>query len=385
VQNWDPSVKGLTAFPQVMAELDRSIRWTSDLGNAYYNQPQDVLEAVQVMRQRAQAAGNLQSTPQQAVSYNAGAIELAPPDPQMVYVPAYNPWTVYGDPVQPYPGFSLLSAVGSFFTSTLGSSPLQFGLGIAMAAFNHTPFGWLSWGLNWLTQTVLFDHSNYASHSTTVANWGLGGGGLRAFAGYGGRGESRGFGTGYGGGSERGIGRPWEGSGSRFEGTNRGYQAANNGNRQGAMEAYNHMLAPISRTQSYRQPESRLAYGPSVYNGTERGFGNREQASAYRAPTANYQRGDFGGRGSSGFNSFRSSDSGAFRSSGNVAKSGGFHLFGGGSHEPKMSSGGFGGGRSYGGGGKSFGGGKSSGGGKSFSGHSGGGGHSSGHGGGHHH
>ena len=128
-QNWDPSVKGLTAFPQVLAELDRNIQWTSDLGNAYYNQPQDVLEAIQVMRQRAEAAGNLQNTPQEQVSYEQGAIELAPPNPQMVYVPQYNPWTVYGDPVTPYPGFNLLSAVGSFFSSALGSSPLQWGLG----------------------------------------------------------------------------------------------------------------------------------------------------------------------------------------------------------------------------------------------------------------
>jgi len=53
-QNWDPSVKALTAFPQVLGEMDRNMRWTTDLGNAYYNQPQDILQAVQVMRQRAQ-------------------------------------------------------------------------------------------------------------------------------------------------------------------------------------------------------------------------------------------------------------------------------------------------------------------------------------------
>jgi len=57
-------VKALTAFPQVLAEMDRNVQWTTGLGNAYYNQPQDVLEAIQVLRQRAQAAGNLQSTPQ---------------------------------------------------------------------------------------------------------------------------------------------------------------------------------------------------------------------------------------------------------------------------------------------------------------------------------
>ncbi len=111
VQNWDPSVKALTAFPQVLALMGRNLQWTTDLGNAYYNQPQDVFEAVQVMRQRAQAAGTLQSTPQQAVRNDQGYIQLMPVNPQVVYVPTYNPWTVYGEQVSPYPGFSLLGAV----------------------------------------------------------------------------------------------------------------------------------------------------------------------------------------------------------------------------------------------------------------------------------
>src|ERR1039457_2110904 len=175
-QTWDPSLKALTAFPQVLAQMDRNLQWTTDLGNAYYNQPQDVLEAVQVMRQRAQAAGNLQSTPQEAVSYDQGNIELAPVNPQLVYVPAYNPWAVYGQPVSPYPGFSLLGALGSI----VGSAPLRYGLGIAMTAFSSTPWGWLAWGLSWLTQSVLFNHSNYYSNSNTVADWGFPYGGLRA-------------------------------------------------------------------------------------------------------------------------------------------------------------------------------------------------------------
>src|SRR5271168_4011967 len=95
-QSWDPSVKALTAFPQVLAEMDQNLRWTIALGNAYYNQPQDVLDVVQVMRQRAQAAGNLQSNSQEAVSYDQGYIQVAPVNPEVVYLPAYDPWTVYG-------------------------------------------------------------------------------------------------------------------------------------------------------------------------------------------------------------------------------------------------------------------------------------------------
>ena len=124
-QTWDPSLKALTAFPQVLAEMDRNLQWTTALGNAYYNQPRDVLEAVQVMRQRAQAAGNLQNTPQEAVRYDQGNIELVPVNPQVVYVPAYNPWVVYGQPIAPYPGFSLLGVLGSFF----GSSPIRIWVG----------------------------------------------------------------------------------------------------------------------------------------------------------------------------------------------------------------------------------------------------------------
>jgi hypothetical protein len=177
-QNWDPSVKALTAFPQVLAQMNRNMQWTTDLGNAYYNQPQDVLHAVQVMRWRAQDAGNLRSTPQEAVDYQQGNIVLAPPNQQVVYVPEYNPWIVYGAPVPPYPGFSVLAAVGSF----IGNVAVRFGWGIATAALAHSPFGLLAWGLDWLAHAVLFHGSTYYSHSITVRDWGLPHGGPRAFS-----------------------------------------------------------------------------------------------------------------------------------------------------------------------------------------------------------
>lgn len=194
-QNWDASVKGLTAFPQVLAQMDRNLPWTTDLGNAFYNQPGDILQAVQVMRQRAQAAGSLVSTPQVAVNYVSGNIQLVPVNPQIIYVPAYNPWYVYGQPVSPYPGFSLLDVLGSF----LNSSVLHYGVGIAMTAFTHMPWGLLAWGLSWLVNAVLFHNSGYYSQSTTVADWGFPHGGPRA-AGWafgGGQSGYRGVGGGY--------------------------------------------------------------------------------------------------------------------------------------------------------------------------------------------
>jgi hypothetical protein len=367
-QNWDPSVKALTAFPQVLAEMDRNMRWTTDLGNAYFNQPQDILQAVQVMRQRAQAAGNLQTTPQETVSYDQGNIEVAPANPQVVYVPAYNPWVVYGQPMSPYPGFSLLGAIGSFVGGALsaglgvgfGASPVSFGLGVLMTAFNRTPFGFIGWGLSWLSQAVLFHQSNYFTHSTTVADWGFAHGGHRYFSqggnmargyGAGGYGQNRGYGSAYG----QGFARSPQGySGGRpAEGYNRGYQTAGVGYNRPGEQAYNHMQPAVNTTQQY----GRSGYGSS-FNGSRPGQSYGASQQAYRAPAAaSFQRNDFAQRSSpAGFggNSFAGSSMKA------PHEGGGFHPFGGGHSE-----------KSFGGGGKSFGGGgKSSGGG-----HSGGGGH----------
>ena len=185
---WDPSIKALTAFPDVLDMLSRNLQWTTALGNAYYNQPQDVMQTVQVLRQRAEQAGNLQSKPQENVTNTQGYIDIAPPNPEQVYVPTYDPWDVYGQPISPYPGFSLIGALGNFFGSTLGSGlgsgPIQYALSFALGAFEHTPFGWLAWGLDWLGQAILFDHGAWFSHSATVADWGLPHGGPRAYPGW---------------------------------------------------------------------------------------------------------------------------------------------------------------------------------------------------------
>ncbi len=91
-QPWDPSVKALTAFPAVLSNLSSNFTWTTKLGDVYYNQPQDVMAAVQAMRQRAYAAGTLRSTQQESVGYQPGYIVIQPVNPEVVYVPVYNPW-----------------------------------------------------------------------------------------------------------------------------------------------------------------------------------------------------------------------------------------------------------------------------------------------------
>ena len=102
-QNWDPSVQGLVAFPQVVAQLNRDVRWTTDLGDAFLAQQADVMAAVQRMREKAKSNGKLQSTAQQTVNVEdqngQSAITIEPADPQVIYVPTYNPEWVWGPPV----------------------------------------------------------------------------------------------------------------------------------------------------------------------------------------------------------------------------------------------------------------------------------------------
>lgn len=168
--DWDPSVKALVAFPSVLENLDRNLDWTSQLGNAYYNQPQDVMAAVQDMRQRAYEAGNLRSTPQLAVDYNPGDIIIAPANPDVVYLPWYDPWTVYGAPISPWGGYYMRPRpAGFFFAAGLG---LGFGVGIAIGHWNNWGWGWHNWGMGWRNRTIVYNRNVYISRSTHVRNHG---------------------------------------------------------------------------------------------------------------------------------------------------------------------------------------------------------------------
>jgi hypothetical protein len=102
-QNWDPSVKSLVPFPQVLAMLNNNLDWTQQLGYAFASQENDVWDSIQRLRAQAYAAGQLQSTSQQTITQDNGAIVIAPADPQVVYVPVYNPAVVYG--AWPYPAY----------------------------------------------------------------------------------------------------------------------------------------------------------------------------------------------------------------------------------------------------------------------------------------
>ena len=411
---WDPSVKALTAFPQVLEWLAGNLQWATTVGNAYYNQPQDVLDTIQVMRQRAEQAGNLQPTPQEQVTQDQGNIEIAPTNPDDVYVPTYDPWTAYGDQVPAYPGFNFLSTVGSFI-----GPAVQFGMSFGMGAFMHTPYGLLAWGLDWLGHSILFNHNDYWTHSGEMRDWGFPRGGPRW------GGSEQAFNRGYGRFGDRGgfaqnyrhqpmaihggdYGRSGYGeSGNRFaqrQGNGaygqRGYGGygnayASRGQEYGRgydQQAYGRMPS-ASRPEAYGRPQP-YARGRSPYGGSYGG------ARGFSEPSRPAPGMGFMNRGSGGYGSPRAyrggEQSGAARSFGGgsafggrsggfergyagggfakAPKSGGFHLFGGGhgssefGGHPSRSFGG--GGHSFGGGGHSFGGGGHSfgGGGHSFGG-----------------
>ena len=147
-QSWDPGVKALTQFPGLLGMMDKNLSWTSSLGEAYVNGQQNVLDAVQVMRQRAQQAGNLKSTPQESVTTQGNTIVIEPADPQVVYVPEYDPWVVYGDPLAFYPGW--IGVPGFFFDGP----GIEFGVGIGIGLFGGFGWGWHQLG-NGLARTRL--------------------------------------------------------------------------------------------------------------------------------------------------------------------------------------------------------------------------------------
>jgi len=163
-QPWDPSVKALVEFPSVLANMDKNLSWTSSLGDAYVNQQQEVMNAVQVMRERAQTAGNLNSTSQETVTQQGETIVIEPADPQIVYVPEYDPWVVYGPPVVIWPGW--YSYPGLF----LPGPGIAFGLGFRVGFYGGFGWGWHHWRSDWDRRAVIYNHNTYVSHSRTFIN-----------------------------------------------------------------------------------------------------------------------------------------------------------------------------------------------------------------------
>ena len=392
---WDPSVKALTAFPQVLAMLDGNLQWTTSLGNAYYNQPQDVMQTIQVMRQRAEDAGNLQSNQQEQVSENQGYIDIAPANPEVVYVPTYNPWDVYGDEIDPYPGFAYYGGYGYY-----GGGYIHYGPAIYLSAYWNRGWGWRGWDLDWYSHCIRYNHNDYWTRSRSVRDWGLpyGGARWRDHGNEWSRGNNRDWGgNGYGrgnngrgnngwgnngndhgnnrtsqgfNGSERPRGGPAQSYGDAR--TNQGFSSgfsARDGMRGGpvmpSQPTYNRFPQQSAGPQQTYQPRQQTFAAPTQQFGRQgsynSGYGAQPRSTyqprpggmtfanppqTYRAPQGNYgnsYRGQIGGGATYGgsSNSYRQPQ-----------PSGGFRSFGGGGHAsdsyraPQSYNNGGGGGRS---------------------------------------
>jgi uncharacterized membrane protein YgcG len=267
-QPWDPSVKALAAFPSVLGNMDKNLSWTSSLGDAYYNQQQDVMDAVQVMRRRAQDAGNLKSTAQQTVQTQDSSIQIQPADPEVVYVPAYDPWLVYGGPIVAWPGW--YPYPGIWF----GGPYLNFGVGFGIGWFGGFGWGWGHWGFDWHNHYAIYNHNRYYSRSNTFYNRSnfyrgagvRGGVGSRAYAGNRGNiGERGGVGNRPGA-----TARPFNGN-TRAA---RGYAEprGQSGVRSGAFSGYDH--GGQTRSFSSRGSSSMgAAHGGGSFHGGGGGHG----------------------------------------------------------------------------------------------------------------
>ncbi len=172
-KDWDTSVKSLVAFPDVLGQMDAHLDWTQKLGDAMISQEQDVADSVQRLRARAQAAGNLQSTPQQTVTTQGSGDNvqyvIAPTNAEVIYVPTYNPGWVYG--AWPYPAYP------PTYYPLAGALARGFFWGAGFAAAGAMFGGW-NWGgrgnsyvnVN-VNRAVNIDNHFDRTRITTDARW----------------------------------------------------------------------------------------------------------------------------------------------------------------------------------------------------------------------
>jgi hypothetical protein len=169
-QDWDASIQAMSVFPDLVKRLTDDIKWTTDLGNAFLAQQSDVMDAVQRMRTKAMDAGKLKSNEQMKVETQTveskTVVVIQQANPQVIYVPTYNPVVVYGPPVYPYPPIYYpppsYYAAGMFFA---------FSVGIAVGAYYHGGWGYnCGWGRH--TTVIVNRNNNYISHynRTTINN-----------------------------------------------------------------------------------------------------------------------------------------------------------------------------------------------------------------------
>ena len=313
-QPWDPSIQSMAAVPEAVDRLAKDIQWTTELGDAFLAQQNDVMEAVQRMRKGAQGKGALESNAQQTVETKVieekTVIVVQPTNPEVVYVPSYNPTVVYPPPVYPYPPVY-------YPPYYPGAGLVSFGVGMAMGA---AIWGGSCCGCGWGGNNTININNNNNFNRNSNRNTNVGGGGNRGGGGnwqhnsqhrggapysnkstankYGGsaRGESRGQGGSRGGAataSSRGGGA---GAGSRGSGAgaSASSRSAGAGSRGGG--------AGASASSRSSGGGSRGGGGNSAFGGGSGGFsGSSARSSSSRGASSMGSRGGGGGsRGGGG-------------------------------------------------------------------------------------
>lgn len=367
-QNWDPSIQALVVFPDLVKRLNQDIAWTSNLGNTFLDQQADVMDAIQRMRLSAQQGGKLASNQQQTVTttYDSGApaIEIQPANPDVIYVPYYDPSYIWG-PSYYYP------YANWYYPPYYGGSYFSFGLGIRMGAYFGGGWGgWGGWGWSpgWGNRSVIVNNNFFARNNF---NRGFGGRNMGGVSTWAHNAEHR-----------QGVPYRSAASSSRYGGASQASRSFSSRSFSGGQGGQS-FSARVGRTPSSSfgssSSEGTRQFAPrSGSTSTNRGsFSGNAQGGANTANRGN--RGNFNGsvsRGSSGVNrnSGGSNRSYASASGGSVNRgnSGGFSGGGvsrgsggggGGGVSRGSGSGGGGGNRGGGGGNRSGGGGGSRGGG----------------------
>ena len=337
-QPWDPSIQALAALPDVVKRLADDIQWTTDLGNAFLAQQSDVLDAVQRMRKKAQDTGNLKSTDQQQVETKVieskSVIVVEQADPQIVYVPSYDPVVVYGPPVYPYPPIYYPPA--GYYAAGLA---ISFGVGMMMGAAWGGGWGWgCGWGGN---NDININNNNNFNRNSNI------GGGNRNNIGNGNRPSQQpgGGGGGRGGSSwkhnpqHRG-GAPYgdRGTANKFGGTARGDSLSNR--QASARQQVGRQGGNLASSRGGGTGVSNRASGAGAGNRSGGAGVSNRAGGADRVGSRDVSRGGggnrdaFGGgsRGSSGYNgsSSRASSSRGSSSMGSRGGGGGGGRGGGG-------------------------------------------------------
>src|SRR5580704_4223809 len=343
-QSWDPSVKALTQFPSVLANMSKNLSWTSSLGEAYGTQAADVMTAVQALRAKAYASGNLVSGSQlSVVQQSPQVIVIQPVNPAVVYVPVYNPAVVYGYPY-------VVPAYVPPPASVAATAVVAFGVGIAVGAMMSggcCGWGYSSWNCGWHGTTAVVYHGG-AYYGNSAWHGGYYGSSGSAYGPNGAAHYSSGYnpstgtyargGTvsnGYGSASAGQAYNPRTGAyGSTVQGSNaNGSWGSSTASKNGTTAYSQHQTTSQGTTASMQASNGASAYGASGKYGNSAAVGQTANGNKYAAANGNTYKNTGSGwqntNGSSNKYSGSSYNSDASKGWGGQEKSGGSSAFSG--------------------------------------------------------